>query len=833
MDEKASPPQENDYLCGIMSKPNKNKKHSIERRTSWKVIIAYLFVIALCVALFYYVFNQRKSIESQKVNIREQSQSLAWVSQFTQDIHNAQSSANLFAFTKKNKYLKQFNALRDQIKAETDSILQTDMDEGNKEMIRKIVDLVNSKGKVSYEISKQFNDFDPLADFDRTIDDYQPPQMEEEIVVTTISKDTVIRVPKATKPPGFWQRVGNVFKPIIEEDSLVHISIQETDTLRVRKPAIDTVNILADLRQLSERAKKEYLEKIKEFERTTSRLIQDDNKLSEQISSLLLRLNQEILDSAVREIEESEARIEENTQTSIIIGAAVLLMIIVFIILILSDVNKGYRARRAAEEAQRKTEEIMESRHKLLLSVSHDIKAPLSSIMGYVDLLEKEDNKKEINSIRQSSEHILNLLNNLLEFSSLEQGKLQVSKETFDIRQLCNEIAEMFEPIARQKNLNFQFNPSMDKGSFIHSDKLKIRQILSNLISNAIKYTLEGDVGFKARLGRNLLVVDITDTGVGIPKDKLEEVFKPFVRIETYNQFAEGSGYGMTVVKGLVDLLGGEIHIESEVGKGSHFEVRIPVEDVVDIEEKNEVTDDNKLKYNILVIDDDNTLLSVVGNMLQRLGHQAVPCRSMNDLDNALLQIQDYDYILTDREMGAVSGNDILYLVREVDYKKPIILMTGRIEYTNEKAKEEGFDGFLQKPFNMKQLEALFGSVTSSENASEIAFPDFPAFSETMGNDTEAIRNILTVFTQTLAEDLVSINTSIEQSDFIEAQALCHKMLPMFIQLERDTSFLSKMNALRGNGQEADYPEWKDDAILFMAQADELMDLLSEKYGIE
>ena len=158
--------------------------------------------------------------------------------------------------------------------------------------------------------------------------------------------------------------------------------------------------------------------------------------------------------------------------------------------------------------------------------------------------------------------------------------------------------------------------------------------------------------------------------------------------------------------------------------------------------------------------------------------------------------------------------------------------MTGRIEYTTEKAKEEGFDGFLQKPFNMKQLESLFGSVTSSENVAESAFPDFPEFSETMGNDTESIRSILTVFTQTLSEDLVSMNTSIEQSDFIEAQSICHKILPMFIQLERDTSFLSKMNALRGKGQEADYPEWKDDAARFMAQADELMDLLAEKYGI-
>ena len=334
-------------------------------------------------------------------------------------------------------------------------------------------------------------------------------------------------------------------------------------------------------------------------------------------------------------------------------------------------------------------------------------------------------------------------------------------------------------------------------------------------------------------MGRNLVVFDITDTGVGIPPDKLEEVFKPFVRIETYNQFAEGSGYGMSVVKGLVDLLGGEIQIESEVDKGSHFEVRIPVGVVESSPDAKEELVDNKKSLNILIIDDDNTLLSVIDTMLHRLGHQAIPCRSKSDVEGAVAQIADYDYILTDREMGALTGNDILHIFKEADTNKPVILMTGRIEYTNEKAKKEGFEGFLQKQFNLKQLESLFGNVATSESEKDTAFPDFPAFSEMMGNDKEAMTDILTVFVQSTANDLVSMNTLIEQSDFVEMQALCHKMLPMFIQLERDTTFLARMNAMRGKDEtEEDYPNWKEDATQFMAQTDELMDLLAEKYGI-
>jgi signal transduction histidine kinase/CheY-like chemotaxis protein len=817
-----------------MSKKSQNNYPS-GSRTSWKVVITYLFVIALCGALFYYIFNLRKSIENQRSNINSQHDALSWVNEFTKSVHGAQNSANLYAFTEQQKYKREFNAYRDEIKTLTDSLMQFEISEDNKLMVNEIEDLIKSKGRISNELSKQFHDFNPLAEFDRTIDEYTPPPPEEEIVITTVSKDTVLHVPKKEEKKSFWERVGKVFRPDEEqEDSIIYISIERSDTLRIQQQRADTVDILADLRILSDRAKTEYWNKIEQYGKKTQELVKADNQLSEQISTLLIRLNQEILDSTVAEIEKSEEIIKENTKTSILIGAATLALIIIFIILIISDVNKGYRARRAAEEAKRKTEEIMESRHKLLLSVSHDIKAPLTSIMGHVELMDKTENEKDIVSIKQSADHILNLLNNLLEYSSLEQGKLQTSKETFDIGQLCEEISEMFAPIAKHKNLQFHFENDIAPKTLLKTDKLKIRQILTNIISNGIKYTLEGSVTFQARLGRSLIVFDITDTGVGIPQDKLEEVFKPFVRIETYNQFAEGSGYGMSVVKGLVDLLGGEIHTESEVGKGSHFEIRIPVEEVEKpIEGKSEITESNKKSLNILVFDDDNTLLSVIDNMLHRLGHQAIPCRSMNDLDNALQQIQDYDYILTDREMGAVTGNDVLFLVKEVDPQKPIILMTGRIEYTTEKAKEEGFDGFLQKPFNLKQLENLFGSVALSEDETETAYPDFPAFSEMMGNDKEAMTTILNVFVQSTADDLVLMNTLIEESDFIGMQSLCHKMLPMFTQLERDTTFLAKMNAMRGTGKkEKHYRKWKDDARQFMAQTDELMDLLAEKYGI-
>ena len=181
-----------------------------------------------------------------------------------------------------------------------------------------------------------------------------------------------------------------------------------------------------------------------------------------------------------------------------------------------------------------------------------------------------------------------------------------------------------------------------------------------------------------------------------------------------------------------------------------------------------------------------------------------------------------------------MSGNDILKQFKNADPDKPVYLMTARMDYDTEKAKEEGFDGFLQKPFNLKTLEGLFGRhIPEETKAQACEFTDFPELCEMMGDDAEAIRGILTVFAHSTADNLVALNQCIENDDFVAAHALCHKMLPMFIQLQQGQAitFLSRMNESKGLSGDA-YPEWKEDAVKFMDMADQLLEMLSEKYEI-
>lgn len=771
--------------------------------------MANLFVIAFCGAMFYYVYNLQGSIHNQRINVNLQSEAISLTNRFTQLVHQAQAEANLFAFTDNPEHLTHFGELNNAISQCADSLVLVMPGKENERRVHEVEQLIMRKGQISYILSRQLYYYDPLSEIKARLKVFTPPA-----------------------PPGFQST-----------DSLVGKSITADSTIR----------ILSDLRILSEKASSEYRKRIKEYERKTAELITDDNHLSEEIADLLLDLNRAMLESTIFEMGISEDVINENLTASTYIAGIIIVLIIVFVILILSDVNKGFRARKAAEqaradaeEAKKKTEELMESRHKMLLTVSHDIKSPLASIIGNIELMDNTGNEKEVASIQQSAEHILNLLNNLLEFSSLEQGKLQMDQTRFNVKNLCSETAAMFEPIALKKNLKFIFENNFRDNLHVNSDPLKMKQIIGNLISNAIKYTIEGQICFSAGLENGHLVFRVEDSGIGIPSNKLDEIFKPFVRTDSGSKLSEGSGYGLSVVKGLVDLMEGTIEVSSAVGKGSLFTVRIPVEtEVVELgsdiasEQTPCATADLIEQKHIMVIDDDDTLLTVVSNMISKLGHQVQICRSKNDIDDALHDTGSFDCVLTDREMGAISGNTILSLFKKANPEKPVYLMTARVDYDTEKALQEGFDGFLPKPFKIKDLETIFGRHISQEENEQAdtasSFADFPELCEMMGGEEEAIRGILTVFAQSTADHLVALNECLENNDFVRAHDLCHKMLPMFIQLQQEDAipFLTKMNNARGaKSAKKVYPEWKDDAEAFMDAADRLLEQLEDKYGI-
>lgn len=817
----------------------KKIRRQYESRVKQNAIVIFLLAILLCGGMIYYIISTKNSIYRQRENIKKNEEILTLTNGLIEKVNKAQSYANLYISSGNKNHLNNFNILTSDISKLNDSITSLCSDTYNTKALNDIGTLLLKKKKNLEEISKQLNSFNPYVEIYSIIDSYQHTQ--KKTTVSTIINDTIVY---KTEKKNFFERLGDVFSPDNSFDSIVLVSKTTIDT--ISEKSSETDDLLNEILLSTEEGRKKYIKQIETFERKYNNLTFSDQEITKEISLLLINLHKYTLNSVIKEIKECEIIINRNINFSIIIAGIALLTILIFIFFIFNNIKKVVKARRATEEAKRRTEEIMESRHKLLLSVSHDIKAPLSSILGYLELMQmdirNDDEIRRINSMKNSSEHILSLLTNLLNFSRLDQGKESIILSDFNINKLCNDLCDMFTPLAQEKKLSFFYENNINDNTYIKSDALKIKQILSNLLSNAIKYSIEGKIFFNISNIENKIIFNITDEGIGIPQEKLDEIFKPFSRIDNKESLIEGNGFGLFVVKGLVDLLNGEIEVMSELNKGSSFTVIIPVDFInkekISKEENNEIQVINQNNsYNILVIDDDNTLLSVIDSMIRKIGSRCDICLSSIEFENHLKIIDSYDLILTDREMGAFSGLEVLKKVKDINPNKKVVLMTARSEYNKDAAASKGFDDYLRKPFSIKDLATLLNtdchSNDKSENVSEYD-NDFPELSSMFDNDKYAIENILRTFVETTSDNLVIFNNIINDNNFKDAVNLCHKMYPMFVQLnQREAAdFLHKMDTLRKE-EASSFPEWKEEAIRFMNKVDDFLSYLSEKYDID
>ncbi len=714
---------------------------NIESKIRFKAAGLYVITGIAVAVMLIFLYNMRKNIDSQRVEVGKQHQVLVLTNELIYAVSDAQSSVSLFVSTHDTTHINNFRKKLISINALIDTL--TIIEPVGKEKLQQIKTLLARQTSNVSELNRLLNNENPLTSISERIRQYKPQQTATSHIVT-IRQDTVYK--PSGKKKNFFRRLKEVFSP--EKNATMVVSNLRIDTIRVGNT--NSSPILSEVKNLVLVAGKRYEKNIRAIEQQVANQIMSDREISTQVASLLLELHRQTLNSVLASIEQSEHTINRNYSLSIIGGIVALGLILLFILLIIYDVNKG-------KEARERIRQVMESRHKLLLSVSHDIKSPLGSILGYLEL--RRQHGEDIKSMQNSARHILALLENLLEYSSLEQGSLQLTSATFSLDELSEEIGQMFMPLAEAKKIAFAF--SSDKIR-LTSDQMKIKQIMINLVSNAIKYTLAGEIELTTTYASEQLCIEVKDTGAGIPDDKLEEIYEPFSRVESNNPLAHGTGLGMYVVKGLIELLGGTIHITSQVGKGTTVKVTIPCQSA-----------ENKIKQGtkkIAVHDDDPVVAEMARDMLTRLGHKVVE--------------DDYDVILTDLEMGELSGLDILALAGNV----PVIVMTGHSDFTAERAAQLGFNGFLQKPFSMESLREMFGE-------GECA------------NDSFMDEEIRELFRTSTAENYGILKQALTEADFDKAQAICHKMLPMFVLLGYPTESLRRMDTQRGRV----YDGWQAD----------------------
>lgn len=506
------------------------------------------------------------------------------------------------------------------------------------------------------------------------------------------------------------------------------------------------------------------------------------------------------------------------------IGAA-----IVLIVYTLRDIRRQRRDHERIVEAKNETERLMQQRQRLLLTITHDIKAPVASISGFIALLREWVNQPKpvayLDSIRSSAEHLLQLVGALLDYHQLESGKATTHAVSFNPAQLVSDCATQARPVANNKNLEVvcSLRPGADR--MCQADAFRIRQIMSNLIGNAVKYTDRGTITVSAALNGSQLTMSVADTGSGMTESEQQRIFNAFTRLPDA-QGKEGVGLGLSITREAVSMLGGTIRVVSQKGKGSKFTVTLPVTvDTVLSAQPTTIAGntvpnvaDNPISniinpapnvarpapdmtcvkssshpIRVVIVDDDCLQLQLLGEMMARMENICLDIHVTSSADEAIEMIGRLrpQLVFTDIEMPQMSGREMLRRIDRNGIKTVAITAHDQSIYTELRA--EGFDACLFKPFNVQTLAATLCQLTgiapsvsiptaSASDAKQdtALFAPLLVFAE---GDAEAEQQIIADTRQSIADYLSMLN---DPNDTASIAKAAHKAMPLLKMLMPD-----------------------------------------------
>ena len=648
------------------------------------------------------------------------------------------------------------------------------------------------------------------------------------------AKKTTVEVLKTRR--GFFRRLADAFKKEHAETLSVKQDSNRAVIDSVTTPVNVAENVATILDQIDKKEKVETQGHKQNINREMEELKMVSAKLALRSAKHLSDVHQREKDNMQEAIKKAmEARKHLLWQMELLAIVA-FFAIVIMIWFIWRDARKERIYRENLEAANEEIQRIMNQRERLLLTITHDIKAPAASISGFIDLMKDYVSNPQglecLQNIKNSAAHLSHLVASLLDYHQLENGLMKVQPTSFSPAQLVAESVEGMKLRAEEKGLTISFECKMKGMEYFRADAFRIRQILDNLVSNAIKYTDRGSVTIQAQvseiLGKPTLTLSVKDTGKGMTDEEKQKVFQAFTRLKSA-QGIEGTGLGLSITQELVSLLGGEIILHSTQGKGSTFIVNIPVEPAPkeDTQDKTQtgIGDDKALDSNpeekendsashqvseekkkpefanhkILILDDDKLQLQLLQEMLRRIVGDTWQVFACNHVMDALTTLHNEQpaLMLMDIEMPEMNGMDMIAHINHTNMM--VVAMTAHDTSILGQLLKAGFDDCLFKPFSMEKLSDILGieSQPLPDAQPETPFqpdlssqqksnPQLDALLAFAGGDEEAAKEILDTVKQELAAHLTNLKEAIEEES-LSADRIgkaAHKLLPIATMMQ-------------------------------------------------
>lgn len=604
------------------------------------------------------------------------------------------------------------------------------------------------------------------------------------------AKSTTVEVVKTRK--GFFRRLADAFK----KEHAETLSVKKDSDMAVVDTVVTPVNVAENVADILQQIEKKENHEKRSHADNMNKEVEDLKVVSTQLAlrsaKQLSDVHQKERGAMQRAISQAmEARRDLLWQMGLL-AIVTIAAVMVLIVVIWRDSKKEREYQESLEAANEEIQCVMNQRERLLLTITHDIKAPAASIAGFIDLMGDYVSSRKgmecLHNIKNSAVHLSHLVASLLDYHQLENGLMKVRPTTFSLVRLVAECVEGMRLSAEEKGLRLSYDTTKAEGLFL-ADAFRIRQILDNLVGNAIKYTDCGGVTVKALvskvMGKHQLTLSVKDTGKGMTTEDKRKVFQAFARLGNA-QGIEGAGLGLSITKELVALLDGEIHVYSTVGKGSIFTVTIPVEP-----SKEETTKKDARKafanHKILILDDDKLQLQLIQEMLRRIVDDSWRVFACGHVVDALTTLHNERpaLMLMDIEMPEMNGTE---MIRHVNHAQmTVVAMTAHDNSIKGQLLEAGFDDCLFKPFGIDQLARILGKEAKGQVVADDTTPTdgpssrFDSLVAFAGGDEDAAREIVSTVKEELARHLSDLK-EMRESAILPVENIgkvAHKLLPI------------------------------------------------------
>ena len=752
---------------------------------TFTVFAGYIILATLMGLAIWFIYHQVTGYTSLTDRSNASNQKLLLVGEAATKLYEAEGLSRQLIQTANLDGLDTYNAKIDSIKFtlaslqnfRTDSSLDREIDSINKLLSQKTENLeelleLRARGetesyyaRVLSELQRVDENFES-RNYDQRFKDLKPHQRQLLIKLLQYSNE------QKPNPPG------------ITIDSLVN-------------------SVKSVLGQL-ETQERQYRQALKNQE---DQLLANEIQLNNRLRTLLSTLEAEERMASMDEVEAWQDTVKNTSRIILFLGIASLLVILTFVFLVVKDVSRSQQYRQELEAAKTYAESLLTSREQFMNTVTHDLRSPLNTMIGYTGLLEKSGLNKSQNrylrQLKRSSDYLLRLVNDLLDLSRLEAGKMSIEELPFNPKNLIEETVENAVPPEKPRDVEVRVKVSPQLDRPVITDPFRLKQILTNLVNNACKFTPQGSVEVNAvlREGRKnpVLIIEVKDTGIGISKEQKEKVFEEFSQEDSsIEKRYGGTGLGLAISKKLTDLLEGKISLESEPGKGSTFKIEIPVEYALNNEyliPEETLTVKDPEQISVLIVDDEPAQLGLLRELIRNTG---MTYRTAKDGKEALKTIKTFrpHLVLTDIQMPKLDGFELLRKIRKDPTMKnlPVIALSGQPDVSAADYLKKGFNGSLLKPYSSQKLLQIIGDLLDLElKAEPVPTPSLPEqqkgytlteIRNFAGEDPKAMDAILTAFIESTRSNLLALELAHQKGEKKRVSAVAHKMLPMFRQLQ-------------------------------------------------